>query len=285
LAARRSLTAALLVVPVFSFVALALDQLTGARLQLSAPLGDSPLIAGRFAGMGNLDFAVFASSALIVAGVVGGRLARTPALLSAAAIAAVAVIVDGAPQLGNDIGGVLSLLPAAIVVVALVAQVRLTRRRVAAVVVTTLVVAVLVAVADYSRPASKQTDVGRFVGQVLHGGASVEVHRKLDAALASVGLTIGTFVVGFVIVTAIVGRKRIRRARATSRGVTAAAVAVTVVGVLGTALNDSGITVAAMAAIVGVSAIYGSGLTGSPRAATSASAPHPDTDVTQPAPS
>jgi hypothetical protein len=265
LAARRSVTAAMLVVPIFTVVALATDQLTGANLQLSAPLGDSPLIAGRFAGMGNLDFAVFATSSLIVAGVVAGRLARKQALLSAAAIMAFAVVIDGAPQLGNDIGGVLALLPASIVVVAMVAQVRLSRRRVIAVVLTTVFVAAAIAVADYSRPANEQTDVGRFVGQVLHGGASTEVRRKADAALASIGLTIGTFVVGFVIAAAIVARGRIRRALATSRGVAAAAVAATVLAFLGTSLNDSGITVAAMAAIVAVSAIYGSGFARSPK--------------------
>jgi hypothetical protein len=261
LAARRSLTAALLVVPVLSFVVLAIDQLTGARLQLSAPLGDSPLIAGRFAGMGNLDFAVFATSALLIAGVVGGRLARGPAVLSAGAIAVVALVVDGAPQLGNDIGGVLALLPAAIVVVALVAQVRLTAARVVAVVLITVVVAVGIALADYSRPASHQTHVGRFVGQVLHGGAGTEVRRKLDSAVGSVGLTVGTFVVAVTILAGIIAHQRVRRALATSLGVT-------VLAVIGAALNDSGITIAAVAAIVAVGAIYGAGLTGAPAAAT-----------------
>jgi hypothetical protein len=267
IAARRNVTAGLLVVPVFSFAALAIDQLTGATLQLSAPLGDSPLIAGRFSGMGNLDFAVMATSALIVAGVVGGRLSRLPAIICASAIAGVAVVVDGAPQLGNDIGGVLSLLPAGIVVVALVAQVRFTKRRVLGVVLTTLVVAVGVALVDYSRPATNQTDVGRFTGQVLHGGAGIEVRRKLDAALASFGWTIGTFVVVIAVLLAVIARTRIRRALATSPGAKAGVIASIVVAVLGVALNDSGITIAAMAVIVGVSAVYGAGLTGLPQPA------------------
>jgi hypothetical protein len=261
LAARRHRAAGLVLVPIFSFAVLAIDQLLGAPLQLSAPLGDSPLIAGRFSGMGNLDFAVMATSALIAGGVLAGRLSRGPAILTAAAFAGAAAVIDGAPTLGNDIGGVLTLLPASLVLVGLVAQVRLTKRRVLAVALATIVVAVGVATADYARPATDQTHVGRFVGQVLHGGASTEVRRKLDAALASFGWTIGTFVVVIALVLAVLCRKRIRDALAASSGARAAAVSVTVLAVLGTALNDSGITVAAMATIVAVSALYGGGLT------------------------
>ena len=90
----------------------------------------------------------------------------------------------------------------------------------------TVVVAVGIALADYSRPASRQTHVGRFVGQILHGGAGTEVHRKLDSAIGSVGLTVGTFVVIAAILAGILARERIRRALATSRGVTAGALAV-----------------------------------------------------------
>ena len=38
---------------------------------------------------------------------------------------------------------------------------------------------------DYARPAAHQTHAGRFVGQVLHGGAAQVVHRKADAVLGS----------------------------------------------------------------------------------------------------
>lgn len=261
LISRRNRVAGLVLVPVFTCVLLCADQLTGANLQLSAPLGDSPLVAGRFTGMGNLDFAAMATSALLVAGIVGGSLARLPGIAAAATICAVAVVVDGTPQLGNDIGGVLALVPASLVLVAMVAQVRFTTTRVVAVVVATLVVAVGLALADYARPATDQTHVGRFVGQVLHGGAGTEVHRKLDADLASFGLTVGTFVVVAVIVLGILTRERLRRALAATPGAQVAAVAGVVVAVLGVALNDSGITIAAMAAIVGVSAFYGGGLT------------------------
>jgi hypothetical protein len=120
-----------------------------------------------------------------------------------------------------------------------------------------------VALADYARPATHQSHVGRFVGQVLHGGAGTEVHRKLNAALASFGPTVGTFVVVVVILTAVVSWPRLRAAMRDLPGLSAAAIAATVTAVLGVCLNDSGVPIAAMAAIVGVPAVYGA--LGAPR--------------------
>ena len=83
---------------------------------------------------------------------------------------------------------------------------------------------------------------------MLHGGAGTEVRRKLDSAVGSVGLTVGTFVVAAALLTGIIARDRIRRALATvARRAPASALRVTVLAVLGAALNDSGITIAAMA--------------------------------------
>jgi hypothetical protein len=257
LAARRSAVNAAIVPLAATLIALVCDQLTGAHLQLSAPLGDSPIVAGRFSGVGNLDFSEIATAALLLAGLVGAKIGGRRGVLVAAVIAVVAVIVDGAPQLGDDIGGVFALVPGAIVVVALLMQARITWRRALVAIGATVVVAVGVALADYSRPAASQSHVGRFVGQILHGGAGPEVHRKLDAALATFGLTVGTFVAAVTIATGIVARRRIAVALRDTPGLTAGAVAATVTALLGVALNDSGIPIASMAAIVGVSAVYG----------------------------
>jgi hypothetical protein len=240
-----------------TFAVLILDQLTGAHLQFSAPLGDSPIVAGRFRGVGNLDFSVIATSALLLAGVVGGRVGGRRGVLAAAAVVGVAVVVDGAPTLGDDLGGVFSLLPGAIVLLGLVFGAKVTWRRAVLVAGTTLAVAVLVALADYTRPATSQTHVGRFVGQILHGGAGAEVHRKLDAALATFGPTVGTFVAAIAIVTAVASWHRLVDAVRRVPGLQAGAVAATVTAVLGAALNDSGVPVAAMATVVGLSAVYG----------------------------
>lgn len=210
--------------------------------------------------MGNLDFAVFATSALLIAALVGPRLrTRSRAVAFSAAVVLAAIVIDGAPGLGNDIGGVLALVPASLVLLALVSGIQLTKWRVAGTVVVTAVVACGVALGDYSRPAASQTHVGRFVGQVLHGGAGTEVHRKLDAALASFGGNVATVVFCFSIALAVLAWRRIWAGLATVPGGIAAAVSVVMVGVLGAALNDSGIAIAAMASIVATSAFIGAG--------------------------
>ncbi|HWC36722.1 MAG TPA: hypothetical protein VG650_18080 [Mycobacteriales bacterium] len=257
IAARRSAAAALAVPLAVTLGALVLDQLTGAHLQFSAPMGDSPIVAGRFRGIGNLDFSIIATSALLFGGIVGGRLGGRRGVVAAAGIAAVALVVDGAPQLGDDLGGVFSLLPGAIVLVALTKGARITWRRALLAVGSTVAAAVLLALADYSRPATSQTHVGRFVGQLLHGGAGVEVHRKLDAVLATFGPTVGTFVVVIAIGTALAARSRLVRGVDSVPGLRAGAIAATVTAVLGVALNDSGVPIAAMAVVVGLSAVYG----------------------------
>lgn len=257
LAARRGLAAAVAVPLCVVFVALVLDQLTGAHLQFSAPMGDSPIVAGRFSGVGNLDFAEIATSALLLAGVVGGWLGGRRGVLAAAGIAAVAVVVDGAPPLGNDLGGVFALVPGAIILTVLVMGARLTWRRVVLAFAATAVIAVLVALADYSRPATAQTHVGRFVGQVLHGGAWTEVHRKANAALSTFGWTVGTFVAVIALVALVLTWPRVLRAVEAVPGLRAGATAATATAVLGVCLNDSGIPIAAMAVMVGLSAVYG----------------------------
>ncbi len=251
--------AGLIAVPACSFLALVLDQLSGAHLQLSAPLGDNPLVAGRFRGMGNIDFAVMATSGLLVAGVVGGRVRRAAGLAVAGGIVLVALVVDGAPRLGDDLGGVLSLVPAALVLLALLAQVRLTWVRVVGVVVATAVVALGVALADYSRPASSQTHVGRFVGQVLHGGAGTEVRRKLDAVVGSFGGTVGTVLFIVAVVLAVAHHRRLRAAATAAPGVTASTAAIVILAIVATVLNDSGVTIAAMVIVVGFMTVYGAG--------------------------
>ena len=117
--------------------------------------------------------------------------------------------------------------------------------------------AVLVALADYSRPATAQTHVGRFVGQVLHGGAWTEVHRKANAALSTFGWTVGTFVAVIALVALVLTWPRVLRAVEAVPGLRAGATAATATAVLGVCLNDSGIPIAAMAVMVGLSAVYG----------------------------
>ncbi len=99
--------------------------------------------------------------------------------------------------------------------------------------------AVAVALADYARPAADQTHVGRFVGQVLHGGAGPVVHRKINASLGSFGNAALTSLVIVTIAAAVTFSPGLVRALRRVPGLLPGAVATAVLAVLGTFLNDS----------------------------------------------
>lgn len=242
-------------IPLAGVSLLVIDQLAGAPLQLAAPLGDDPLEAGRFAGAGNTDFAVLLGSALLVAGVAGGwlgdRRSRWPV---AAGLLALAVVVDGAPQLGDDLGGLIAAAPAALVCLGVLAKARFKPRQVVGLAAAVIALGVGAALVDYARPAGQQTHLGHFVGQVLHGGAGTTLRRKLIATLQLQGeLPLLLALVAWRL--PIRWRAAAGRWLAATPGLPAAAAGVGVVGVLGALLNDSGVTVALFALVATVPSV------------------------------
>ena len=261
LAGRRSRRWALLLGPSVTALVLLVDQLVGAPLQTSAPLGDNPLVAGRFHGMGNIDFGVAMAATLLCLGVAAAGRVRRVALATVAAGGLAAVVIDGAPPLGDDIGGILALVPAVALLAARVSGVRLTARRVLPVLVAAVAVAVGAALADYARPEDRRTHAGRFIEDVRNGQAWQTLHRKLDAVLSSFTNPAVTGVVIVAIVVAVLVMRRQPRVRtADDDAVWPAAAAVAVLAVLGAALNDSGVFVAAAALLGFVPAAVAPGL-------------------------
>lgn len=225
------------------------DLLTGTHLQLSSVLGDSPLVAGRFRGVGNAMFGVYAGAMLLLAGIAGqrfapGRRGLRPALV-AGGIGALAVLLDGAPPFGDDFGGALALGPAVAVLVLLVSGLRTSWRRIVGVVVAGLVPVVAFALYDYSLPPERQSHIGRFVGQLLHGDAFTVVWRKAQANLGSLTTSIYRWPVlaAIILVAVMVWRMALREVTEERPAVRAALWAVLIAAVLGAALNDSGIVV------------------------------------------
>jgi hypothetical protein len=258
-ARRRSARLALSLGPVVTAAILIGDQFAGARLQISAPLGDSPIVAGRFHGMGNTDFALMCASVVILAACVAPVLERRRGLAAASALCLVAVVVDSAPTLGDDFGGLLTMVPTAALLIALLAGVRLTWRRVLTGAVGVAALAVLVALADYARPPADQTHVGRFVGQVLHGGAAHVIHRKLGSSLNSFDSPGFTGLVAAAVVLVAFDRRRVIATLQRINGLPQAAVALILLAVLGTFLNDSGVVVGGSVVMLAVLAVGASG--------------------------
>lgn len=230
LALRRS--DAVLVITVLTVVALGLDAATGGHLALDSGIANNAIGAGRFTGMGNVPYGFFLASFVIAGALALDRWGRRAALPLAAA-AAVAVIVDGAPFLGADVGGVLAAVPA---FAALLVR---SRRRLVAVALGGVAVLGAFAAVDLSRPVGSRTHLGRTLAG--GNGGSTFVRREL-AALHSFYQS--PWVV--VVLVALVGLYLLRDRLPLRRALVALAVG----AFLGTFLNDSGVAVAgAMAAV------------------------------------
>ena len=233
------------------------DAGTGSPLSLDAPFGDNPIIAGRFHGLGNVAFALLGAGTLVLAAAVAARLRPGRAAAAVFGLGAGAVAVDGYPGLGDDFGGVLALLPAVAVLGLTVSRVRIAARHALASAAVTVGTAGALALYDYSRPPADRTHLGRFVGQLADGSAGSVVARKLSSSLGTFTSGWPRWIVLCWVVLALAawfghrrGRLRLPPAddRRTAGGLAAALL---VLAVLGTALNDSGLAVAAFTLYVG----------------------------------
>ena len=243
-AAVCGLTAAVLVV----------DLLAGAPLQMDAVAGYSPLVAGRFAGLGNVAFGVYGTSFLLLAAsLAAGRLPGRAARV-VAALGAVAVVVVGAPGWGSDVGGVLALLPAFVVLGLLVtgAPVSLVRLLLAGLAAALVVGAF--ALLDLARPAGERTHLGRFAAELADGTAGDLLERKASAVFGLLFSSPVTAALPLVVVAAVWLVLRppppLRRAFDDEPALRHGLVAVGVLSLVGFLVNDSGAAVPALAVLV-----------------------------------
>lgn len=184
---RRALLGPAAVVAGVTAIVLAVDVVTGARLQVSAIMGIPTLVAGRFYGMNNTSFALFAASTILLttalANVLVQRGRRGQAAALVAAIGVVAIAIDGAPFWGADFGGPPALLVAFGLMTLYAAGIRLTFKRVLLVLVGAAVATLAIAFLDWLRPVGSRTHLGRFFADVLDGDLWPVIGRKLDQNL------------------------------------------------------------------------------------------------------
>ena len=238
------------------------DLLTGGRLQFDTALGNSPTVAGRFAGIGNLAFGLLAAATVVLAvaawRAVEGRWEGRPALLAAGAVFAVAIVVDGAPGIGADVGGVLTLGPVAAITLWVLAGRRVSWGCLLGAGVAALAMLGGLSALDLARPEASQTHLGRLARRAIDGGVVTDVLvRKADAALGSF---VRSSLVWIVICTVLLGGLLWAFARPAVQRLTARPLArplllgAGLLAVLGGVLNDSGVMVPAMMATVFVPA-------------------------------
>ncbi|HEV3495342.1 MAG TPA: hypothetical protein VHA34_03210, partial [Actinomycetes bacterium] len=232
---------------------LLLDVVTGGRLQVGGILGYSPQSAGRFFGLGNTTFAVLAACSLLAAAIhLSGAPSRREALAAVAAFLVFVVVVDGAPNLGGDVGGVLTLVPVfGLTLLALTGR-RITLRRVVAAAGIAAAVLAVAAAVDLLRPPAARTHLGRLVSDTWNDGPDelfTTIARKAEVNFRLLRQTPWAWAVpiiaGFLAYVLAVRRKGAELLPPGSPlriGVLGALAA----GILGFVLNDSGVVVTAL---------------------------------------
>jgi hypothetical protein len=171
-------------------VVMAVDVASGSSLQQSSLLGLSPLVAGRFYGFGNIPFAIFVVASLVAAAALGQWLidrghSRRVAAAGVAAVGLAAVVIDGAPQAGADVGGILAAIPGFAVLVLGTLGARVTVLRVLLAGVGATATFAVFAWLDWLRPPAARTHFGSFFADVLSGDAWTVMARKAEASIGT----------------------------------------------------------------------------------------------------
>lgn len=173
------------------------DVATGTRLHTSSILGWSLHGSGRFYGLPNTTFAVLAACSVLAACIhVHQAPRRREALTTAGAFLTLVVVVDGAPSLGNDVGGILTLVPLFGLTLLALSGRRLSWRSLLVAAGVTLLVLSLAAAVDLLRPPEARTHLGRFVTDLRENGLSTlgtTIARKQKANLRILGGSVWTW--------------------------------------------------------------------------------------------
>ena len=253
LVTRRGLVDPLLATLGGIVVFLSVDIVIGGPLQFNTVFGYTPTVAGRFAGMGNPAFSMFAAAAIMLSALVAYRVGGRRGVWFGVALLAWTVILDGSPLWGQDVGGALALIPSVCVTAWMLLGLRVRIRTALVWGAVTVLGVIGLGLLDLSRPAAERTHLGRLLADVRDNGFEAfqtVVLRKLDANLSVLASSIWTLMlpVVFVFIAFLFWRapwrlrtiaERIPQERAAVAGLITAML-------LGFALNDSGIAVPGM---------------------------------------
>ncbi len=232
---------------------LSADIITGGLLQFNTVFGYTPTVAGRFDGMGNPAFSMFSAAAIMLAALLAHRIGGRRGARIGVALLIWALLVDGLPIWGADVGGALALVPSIGVTALMLLEIRIKLRTVISLAVGAVVAVVVLGLADLMRPPAERTHLGRLLADISNNGAGAfetVILRKLDANLSVITSSVWTLMLPLVF--AFIGfifwkapwrlhtiAERIPQERAAVAGLSCAMV-------LGFALNDSGIAVPGM---------------------------------------
>ena len=231
---------------------IAVDVLTGARLQLNGVAGYSALEGDRYAGVGTVALGVFAAACLLGAGVLAQRVPRPWRPLLVAVVGGLGVLLVGSPYLGADVGGAVALTAGGCLAVAMATGGWLTFARVAWATLAGIAVTASFALLDLGRPERERSGLGRFLVEVRGGTSGLLLHRAGAANLTTTLnspltlLVIGTVIFGVVVMLRPWGG--LKRVFGIYPAVKAGLVGLCVAGVIGGLFDGAGLNVAGAAA-------------------------------------
>ena len=238
------------------------DLLTGSHLQISSIFGLQPLVGGRFYGMGNVAFALYAAAVLLLCAAIAHALVRRDsprlAVFAVVVIGGVALAVDVLPAWGADFGGPIALVPALGFLLMGVMGWKTSVRNVSIVFLVAGLVVGLVCYLDWRRPESERSHPGRFLQTVIDGGAWDVMSRKLGAnislalhlpVLLVIVVVLMVLAVMIVLRPGILGTEPLRRLLEEAPLMRRGLLSVIVMAVIGFLTNDSGAAIPPVAAI------------------------------------
>jgi hypothetical protein len=235
-AARGRTVRAVAIVSGLTVLVIGADAVGGGGLQLDAPMMNSAIGGGRFHGIGNVPFGFLIGASIVLAAplLVDRRERRDRRRMVAMVLLAALVVLEGAPVLGADVGGVLAMVPSFGVLIAMTSP-AVRARHVLVFGLAALAVVGALAGFDLIGPASRQT----HLGHALRAGPLAVLWRRQFAMLRSFRDSPWASVAAISVVCL----ATIRRTLWADMAGRAALVAVGAAAVLGTILNDSGVAV------------------------------------------
>jgi hypothetical protein len=231
-----------------SVAAFTFDAALGAVMQPGSLLNSRPIFGLRWYGFGNVTFAAYATAGLLLAGYVAHRCLvanrRAAAVAAVGAIGFAIVLCEGWPTMGSDFGGVITLTPAVLWLMHALSGVKITWPKLLVIAGAALLLVAAISVLDWRRGPDQRSHLGNFVQRVLDGDALDVISRKAVASAETIvsPLGIGSLLIG-VVLWIVIMTYVVPRISPDFTTVRATLIAALIVAILGTLLNDGGVSV------------------------------------------
>jgi hypothetical protein len=228
--------------------AFTMDAALGAVMQPGSMLNSRPIFGLRWYGFGNVTFAAYATAGLLLAGYIAHRYLaagrRGTAVAAVGVIGFGIVICEGWPSMGSDFGGVIALTPAVLWLMLALSGIKITWPKLVAIGGAAVLAVAVISVLDWRRGPDRRTHLGNFVQRILDGDALDVISRKAIASAETIVSIMGivSLVIG-VVLWIVIFTYVLPRISPDFTTLRSTVIAVLVVAILGTLLNDGGISV------------------------------------------